>query len=66
MRRPPAIDDPHRFGRRGEAGDVAQRKSVVWPAGVLGNAYVAGGHVGQVLEHPQREISAIAASPQRL
>ena len=37
------------------ARDIAHRDRVVRAAGVLGDADVAGRHVGQVLQHPERE-----------
>ncbi len=49
------IQHPGRFDQRRERGDLAQGHGIVRAAGVLGDAHVAGRHVGQVFEHPQRE-----------
>lgn len=50
----PAADDRRRFADDQVAGRFVHRQRVVRAAGVGENADVAGGHIGQVLEHPER------------
>ena len=51
----PSLQHADRLGQRRKPRHVAQGDGVVRPAGVLGDADVAGRHVGQILQHPQRE-----------
>ena len=49
-----AAEDAIRFAQRQQTGDVAFGDAVVGSAGIVQDRDVAGEHVGQVLEHPQR------------
>ena len=51
---PAAADDTCRLADREQPGDVAEDNGVVRATGIVGDGDVRGGHVGEMLEEPER------------
>ena len=49
-----SLEDAEGLAHRQKCGDVVFGNAVVGPLGVVQDRHMAGEHVGQVLEHPER------------
>ena len=51
---PATADDARRLADRQQSGDIAEDDGVVGAAGIVGDGDVRRGHVGEMLEEPER------------